>query len=807
LILRRAAWRTGLATAWLACVAAVAWGQVADVQDRPIAEVRIEGARQVDEQLIRNQITQKAGDAYDARAAAQDIANINRLGRFSYVGVQTSPNPDGSVAVTYTVRELSLLSDVQVVGNKKKSDRELLNAVMLKAGDARDDFLIQQAREKIREIYHGSGYFLADVSVDPTLDETGILILRIREGPRIKVRVVEFEGNSAFPDELLESRVKTNTYFFIFRKGLLSKEQLDEDEARLRDYYVDRGYLDVRVGRTVVLSDDQKDAAVRFVIDEGRQYTIRTITFEGHTVYPAEQLRQAMTFKVGDVYSPGKLTNTGRGYITDPALQDLYGKLGRIETVVRVERVFHPTEPMVDLKVTIGESKPYTVGAVIIRGNELTQDKVYRRHVRGIEPGRRFDSTGIARTEQRIRQTGLVDQRQPEPVKVTILGEPQDDVRDALIEVKEGPTGSLSFGAAVSSDSGLFGAIDLTQRNFDITDVPESWGEFFSGRAFRGAGQYFAITLQPGNEFQRYQVSFREPYIFDSDYFLDTNAFYFTRIREKWNEERFGGTIGLGKRFGDVWSASVRTRMEQVTIDELDDDAPIDAFAVEGDSVIDSVGFYITRSTVTDRFFPTEGTRWTAGIERVGLLSSDYDFTRLSTEFDIFITVDEDFFGRKTVLSFSLDMGWIPDADEMTVTDDMGGTHSISETPLFERFYAGGHRSFRGFEFRGVGPRGIRQDNGMLDDDPVGGNWQFLFGTEYNFPIYENFLRGVLFIDSGTVQEDFGFDEYRVSVGGGIRLNLPFFGQAPFAFDLAYPLLKEEGDETRIFSFDIALPF
>lgn len=766
------------------CLGAAALGQGADVTARPVREVKVQGLKEVDQQLVLNQIRTHAGDAYDAAKVAQDIQNITRLGRFGTVRAQVDPNADGTVTLTYVVSEQPLLADVQVVGNKAYNDDELMEKVMLRAGDPRDPFLIERARDAIRKQYQDGGYFLADVTVDQdTLNDTGILILRVREGPRVKVRQIRYEGNVAFTAKELQSRIKTKTYMFIFRKGILSREQLDTDVSHLRDFYAERGYLDARVGRRVELSDDQLDAGVVFVIDEGRQYTVANIAIEGNELYSKDQILEAMAMKVGDLFSLERLKAASE------SLDDLYGKLGFIETKVNIQRVFDPTAPTVDLKVSIKESKQAKVGSVIIADNALTQDKVIRRQVRGMDPGRPLDKTGIEVTEQRIRSTGII-----QDATVTVLGQPEDETRDVLIEVKEANTGSLSFGAAVSSDSGVFGAIDLTQRNFDITDTPESWGEFFSGRAFRGAGQFFSISLQPGTEFQRYQVSFREPYIFDSDYFLDTSLFYFTRQRESWDEARLGGTLGVGKRFGDVWSASVRGRMEQINIDNIDRGAPVDVFAVQGKSLVDSLGFFLTRNTaqVDKDLLPYKGTRTNAGIERVGVFGGDYDFTRVTASWDGYLLLDEDFFGRKTTLKLSLETGYILESNE---------------SPIFERFYAGGHRSFRGFRFRGVGPRGIRNDTKRLGGDPVGGDFMFLAGLEYNYPIFEDVIRGVFFTDTGTVQDRFGFDEYRVSVGAGIRLKLPFLGQAPFALDFAYPLISQDGDEKRLFSFDLALPF
>ena len=281
----------------------------------------------------------------------------------------------------------------------------------------------------------------------------------------------------------------------------------------------------------------------------------------------------------------------------------------------------------------------------------------------------------------------------------------------------------------------MLGAIDLVQRNFDIADVPESLGEFFTGKSFRGAGQFFAMTLQPGDELSRYSVQFREPYIFDSSYSFDTNLFFFEREREDWDEQRLGAHLGLGHRFGDVWSGSVRLRTEEIEISDIEASAPIDAFAVEGDSTITSINLIVSRNRTDNLIFPTSGNRLSLEINRTGVFGGDFDFTRAELTFKQFWPVDEDFFGRRTVVSLRLELGYIFEDDE---------------APLFERFYAGGHRNFRGFQFRGVGPRGVRADTLTLGEDPVGGDWQFLLGLEYNFPIYKDVVRGVVFMDSGN---------------------------------------------------------
>jgi len=784
----------------LALVAAspVAFGQAVDVAGRPVAEVRVTGVSQVAPQFVLNQVRTQAGEPYDPEQVAEDIRNITRLGRFDSVEAEVTQKDDGSVVLTFAVEEQPLLADVQVVGNKNIDDQELINELLLRGGDPRDDFLIERGAEQIRKKYHDAGYYLADVTVDEqALEESNVLIYRVREGPRVKVRSVEFEGNENFSAKQIKSRIKTDEYFFLLSKGELSEQELDKDVARIRKFYEERGYLDVRVGRRIKLSEDQRDARVVFVIDEGRKYTVGEINFDirGDRVFSDAMLREAMPLKSGDVFSASKQRNSQR------AIKELYGALGYLpedaggDTNVQIDRLFDAERARVDLIVRIREGRQYTVGNVIVRGNTTTQDRVVRRQLRGLEPGRPYDYAGLSQSVRQIRQTGLFGE-----AKITVQGESEDPIRDALVEIEEQRTGSISFGAALSSDAGLLGAFDLQQRNFDIADLPESWGEFITGKAFSGAGQQFSLSIQPGDELQRYSVSWSDPYLFDSDYFLSLRGQYFTRVRDQYDEERLGGFTRFGKRFGDVWSASISGRFETVTADDIEVDAPVDVFAVRGDSMLAGVGLSVVRSTVNSRIFPTRGTRLTAGFEHVGL-GGDFTFTRVNAEGRAFFTVDEDFFGRKTVLSFRGEFGYLfPEGD----------------APIFERFYAGGHQSFRGFEFRGVGPRGIKNNTGTLGDDPVGGNWLFLLGAEYNYPIWgspspdgsmQDIVRGVFFIDSGTVQEDIGVDKWRLSVGAGIRLSLPFLGRAPFAFDLAYPLMEEDGDERRLFSFSLAVPF
>lgn len=780
------AWRRGAAAlVFLALAAAClpAWGQGLDPAGRPVAEVRVEGLSQVSEQLARNQIRMQAGEAYDAEVVAQDIVRLEHLGKFTAVRARVQQRADGTLTLIYAVTEHRLIAEVQVVGNKNVSDQKLQERVLLRAGDPVDRFLIDKATAAIRSEYEDQGYFLTEVEVDQQLlDDDNVLIFRVREGPKVQIKAMRLEGNTAFESRELLSRVRSQARvpLLFWRKTELNRGQLDLDAAAIRDHYRDRGYLDATVSRRIDLGPTQREAVVVFEIDEGRRYTVSDVRVSGNVVFAAGQIIEAMPLKIGDVFS-----RRGAQASRD-AILDLYGKLGFIETRVEMATLYHEQEPRVDLQVTVDEGQAYLVGEVQVRGNQLTQDKVVLHDVRGMTPGRRFDRTQIGKTQQRLRESALFAN-----ADVTVLGEPTDEIRDVLIEVEETNTGSVSLGLGVSSDLGLLGAVTLTQRNFDIADWPQSAREFFTGQAFRGAGQHFSLELAPGIETSRYSVSFGEPHLLDSNYSLNTRAFYFERERDDWEEARIGGSVGVGRRFGDVWSAAVTTRAELVDITDIDAGAPTDIFAVRGQSLVGAVGLTVARSTTDSNVFPTEGSRLSMGVEQAGA-PGDYDFTTLSLGFTKYWTVEEDYLGRRTVLSLRSNIGYI----------------AAGSAPTFERLYAGGHRSFRGFEYRGVGPRGITP-GGATTNTAVGGDWMFLLGMEYNFPVYKEVVRTVFFVDTGTVEDDPSLDGYRVSVGTGLRFRVPFFGQGapPIAVDVAVPVLKESGDQTQLISFDIALPF
>lgn len=765
--------------------------QAEDYEGRLVRDVSFKGLRFTPEQLVKNAVRTAPGDPYRAETIRQDIVRLTFLGRFDTVEAKVEPNADNSLNIIFELLEQPTLLDIRVIGNTHFDEDELLTQTQLLAGDPIDTSLVDRGARNIQQQYADKGYFAATVTYDEAaLADKRTLVYTITEGPRVRVKEIRFEGNSVFDDDRLDSRISSAEHFWIFESGYMDRTKLDRDVAEIRKYYRDRGYLDAQVGRRIDLSDKLDRAIVTFEINEGPQHTVRDVkvrfTKEGapttDQLMAEEQIRYVLDLVRGGIYSDQRLDSSHEN------VRLWYGEIGFINTLVKIDRVFDPDEPVVDVVVEVEEGfGPTYVGDVPIIGLTRTDQKVLLRRVRGLEPGRPVNLRGLQQTRDLVKESIWFSKG-----TITPLGDPNDPVRDFLIEANEKNTGSFSIGLGVSSDSGIFGAIQITQRNFDVTDVPESFDEFLAQRAFLGAGQTFSVTLAPGNRNSSYAVSLSEPYLFETDYFFDIGLSAFESTREDFDESRFALNTGIGRRLGDVWSGSARVRLEQTEISNIEPSAPVDVFAVSGFNAITAVGLSLQRSTTDSNILPGRGSRTSFNVDQFGALGGDFEFTRLSASYDKFWTLDEDFLGRKTILSLKTDVGYIP--------------QSNGEVPLYERFYAGG-RSFRGFQFRGVGPRGVRNDTGRLGDDPVGGRFNFVSRLEYEVPLYEEIVRWAFFTDQGTIQEDFGFDQWRVAVGTGVRFNIAFFGQAPIALDFGFPLIEEDGDQTQILSFSVQLPF
>lgn len=352
---------------------------------------------------------------------------------------------------------------------------------------------------------------------------------------------------------------------------------------------------------------------------------------------------------------------------------------------------------------------------------------------------------------------------------------------DVVVSLMEGRTGRFNIGVAVNSDAGVTGQISFEERNFDITRLPRSMNDFWEGYAFRGAGQVFRAEAMPGDLVSRYAVSLTEPFLFNTAVSGTVAGSYFNRNYYDWFETRGGGRLGLGYRLADDLSVGFMTRVENVEIEDIRVPGIPDLDNVLGNNLIIGLQPSLTHDTRDFPFMPSEGHYFQASFEQV---LGDFQYPRIELDFRKYFLIMQrpDGSGRHT-LGLSIAAGW-----------------SGEDTPIFEHFFLGGATTLRGFTFRGASP----MDNSVT----VGGEFQIYGSAEYYFPLTaDDMVKGVVFCDYGTVEEEvrIDWDEFRVAPGFGLRLNIPAMGQAPLALDFAFPVNYADTDRKRMFTFNVGI--
>jgi outer membrane protein insertion porin family len=752
------------------------------LKGRTIEDVRILGNQRTATGIIQNVIRTRPGTGFDPATVEEDYHSIYGLKKFSNVEAKVEPTTTG-VIVTFIVTEQKQITKINFRGNTSIDTPSIQGVVDIREGEAIDSFRIAIARQAIESQYREKNFPYAHVNVDrAVLEKTGELTFDIVEGPEVRIRRIAFIGNHSFTEDRLKDQIQSHSWIWILNPGTFNPDTVDDDAAAIRRYYESKGFFDARVGRRLIFSPDQHEMEVDFVIDEGRRYRIDKVDFRGNAKLAESYLRKDLKLSEGQFYDKDLVERDIRQIVR------AYSPLGFIyispglgvqsPDYLRVEpqTIFHKEAGRVDLLYVVSEGKPFHLGRVLVKGNTRTQDKVILREMH-VTPGQLYNSAEIADAVDRLRGTPYFSS-----VTVTPIG---DDpyFRDVLVEVNETHTALFTIGAGINSNGGVGGNITYEQRNFDIGNPPENWTDVFSERAFIGAGQLFRITLEPGTRQTNASVRFTEPWLFDQPYSLTTEAYYRDRVREHYDETRAGGRVTFGKRFTNIWSTFLTLRGEDVNIHKIEDDeirAP-EILDGEGHHTITSTSLQLRRDTTTHGILPSSGSISTVGWESYETLGgTEIPFQKFTGSWDYYHGLYEDLLDRKTILGLHADAGYI------------WGT-----APFFERFYGGGIGSIRGFRFRGISPR-----SGVADD-PIGGDFSLTGTAEVSFPLAGDVLRGVVFTDAGTVEPDARIGTIRTSVGAGIRLVLPIFGQTPIALDFAFPLTKSGQDDTQIISFSL----
>jgi outer membrane protein insertion porin family len=689
--------------------------------------------------------------------------------------------------------------------------------------------------------------------VEPLPNDSVAVDFHVIEGKKLRLRVIDFEGNEHFTDEELSQGLKTKPWRFysyvtrfLDKSGTYSEPVFQQDLNTVVQKYQNAGYIQVEVDEPEVVPEDD-GLTVRVDIAEGRRYEVGKVDVTGDETLDLESLRERLLLKEDEWFDRSALTADSEN------LADRYRDRGFYFANVEPRTRVSEDELEVDVTFEVEKGPLYFIREIDISGNTTTIDPVIRREMQVVE-GELYSARALRLSQGRMERLGFFEEVSFEPVQTD-----QPEELDMDVRVIERPTGSLSFGAGISSQDGFVISGSLAQTNLF------------------GRGYGAQLSADIGGNTDRFFLSFTDPYFLGSDWSASITAFNTEIQFEDFDESRTGIELGFGRALDESGRTRGFARFSYNNA-EVDEDSFVSAASliqreiVQGEESTTLVGVSFRRDTRDDAVVPTAGYQSSAALEYAGL-GGFSEFLRAEGRFSVFTKPPEWFpkwfpFRDRSTFSFAARGGWTEpfnDIDDYDLAERGGpcnpGFFNCSEwkdlteidddltLPLTQRYFLGGIGTFqlRGFKARSVGPRrailyntsiggtgpnytsvgrnsagfcltGNESDCNSLSDtkdddfedldntDVIGGNKFVSLSAEYRFPIAESLgLIGILFLDAGNAFDEetsiFEVSQWRVGTGFGGLWFSPF---GPLQAFVGLPLDPlDDVEDSFVFEFSV----
>ena len=731
-----------------------------------ISTVKISGNHRIEAAAILQAVRVKAGEVLSPEKVDADIRAIYKLGHFTDVKAESDVK-DGALVLEYAVTEKPIVREIKIEGAKEISTDKIRDAIEIKPNSVFSQKDLQKSVKKVKKLYTDEGYYLADISGDLSLrSDTEIhVIFRIKEGDKVLIQKIEFEGNHAFADKKLKKTMETGEKWFLSwltGAGTYKEDQLKNDVNLLTEFYMNNGYVNVKIGEPKVeLLPDRKGLKVSIGITEGEQYRIGKLDFKGDLLETETVLSGKLKEKTGQLFSRADLRSDVFG------LTDLYADKGYAFANASPITKLNPESRTIDITFDMEQGQKVSIDRINITGNTKTRDKVVRRELR-LDEGDQYSSTALKRSKQNLMNTGFFE----EANLATAKGSAADKL-DLNVEVKEKPTGTFSIGAGYSSLDGIIGQGSVQQANF------------------LGLGLKMNASASLGSKSQTYNLGLTDPYFMDTKWTLGADIYRNERQYLDYTRRATGGDIKAGYPLSDTISTFWLYKYEQKEIFEESEELLQNihngsVLAPEKTSTTSAIVASLSRNTTDYRPDPSTGMMNTLSVEFAGLGGSNR-YIKYLTEHTLFQPL---LWGVGSVRGT---LGYV---------QAYGG----KEIPIDEKFYLGGISSLRGFSSRTVSPFkttpvSIIDDSGAhgTKDNRVflGGAAEAVANVEYTFPLLkEAGLKGVLFFDAGNCADNLNdtFSTVLSSYGGGIRWFSPI---GPLRLEYGIPINPREGIDSK----------
>ena len=729
---------------------------VCEVQAATVDNIQISGIQRVEKETVEAYLEIVPGQEVSQYDLDSALKRLYSTGLFSDVSLDILAN--GVLVVKLS--ENPIVNKRYFEGNNEIEDSVLERELQLGAGTIYSVAKVQQDAQRIVEVYKRSGRY--STVVDPKIikrDQNRVdLVFEISEGPESQIDKVSFVGNEYFSDSDLQSEImsKESRWYRIFSSAeKYDPEKTNYDKELLRRLYSKHGFADFRVSTAVAeLSSDKKSFVLTYVIDEGPRYKVSDINIQSSLQdVDVETLYPEVLIAKDDWYNADKI---------EKSVYEITEKLGQKGIVFAdVNSVLTKNTQTGEVEVTfdISEGQRLFIDKINITGNTRTADNVIRREFR-VDEGDAFNTSKIRASRRNIEALDYFS-------KVDIQTEATDDPNktNLNVNVEEKSTGTFNVGVGYSTLNGALARIGIAENNF------------------QGKGQKLSADASVSQRAKEYELSFTEPYFLDRRLSAGIDVFHSEtdyQDEASYDSETTGGRIRFGWNYTDDLYHYVRYTLTKDEITNVAADASRYIKAEEGsytDSVIGQTFVYDKRDS---KIRPRDGYYLSFGQDVSGL-GGDEKYVKFDARAYKYYTLSDDY-----TFKFFINGGYI---------DGYGG----KTVRLDHRYYLGGS-TMRGFEYAGIGARD------KFTKDALGGNWMLYSGAEFQFPIGldELGIRGRTFLDVGALGKPDDIDERYVEYSDKIRASagFGFEWQSPMGqidIDIAFPIAKEDYDETEVF--------
>lgn len=714
----------------------------------------------------------------DVRDDAERLARFLISRSFRLAEVEAAIESPGAAAETVALAwriQAGPRVELEVVGAERKllEKRGLLPFL----GDAGyDEALLVQSVGLIRAFYQARGHHGVEVrSSEERSPDRLRLRLEVDPGPRATLVELAFEGNEAFSDERLARLMLTAPRRLLSPgSGRLVDDVLSEDLSNLRSFYALAGFDHVRVGPARVEVRGEEELGLVVPIAEGQRRMVAEVTLAGVAALDAEKLRDELPLRAGGPY---------HRLLLESSVERIRSRLeeaGYRAAIVVPEVVWSSGSTVATVSFRVLEGDRSTAEAILVRGNRRTPTPIVRRFL-GIAPGDPISNTRVLDVQRRLYRLGVFSRVQVD-LPVTGSGAVASEV---LIELEEGRTRTISYGAGYDSESGLRGLLRITEANL-------------GGRLINV--QFDALVSESD---EVYRLLARQPYLGPWQVEVRALAYQEAEDRPQFQVDRRGLQLGLERGFGDLraglfWDYRIVETVYGADGEggEITDEViPLESREARVASLTPTL-FWDHRD---DPIAPTRGWSLAAQFERAfPAFAADAEFDRFFAQATWIVPLR-----RAGQVALSLRGGAIdPRAAPRDPTLD-----TFDAVPAAERFYAGGRTSHRAFprDELGIAGETLRVVEGK-DPVPLGGGLLALANLEWRFPLAGAF-GGVVFLDGGNLWReaaDFDPGEARWGAGTGLRYLSPI---GPLRLEIGWNLDPEPWEEDYVWFFSLGNAF